>query len=328
MPAARRGLAPGATRVTAVALIGTGFWAGNLAAAIGRSGLELVCCYSRDEERRRAFAERVGCPAAETFDAALDAAEGVVLATPNQTHEEQTVAAAARGRHLFVEKPIADTLDAGERMRQACERAGVTLAVGHELRRLGAARKTKELVEAGALGTVVLAEANFSLTSPVRPGTWKEGRGTPLVQLGVHHADTLAYLLGPIARTTGRAVRVVSDVDVDDSGVALLEFESGALGVIGSSYVSPKTYSVRLFGSDAVLEYRTDMSVWPAAHRLDELTTLSVGGEPAAFDRVDPLVEELEEFGRCIRGEATPETGAAEGLAALTVILDAIEPGE
>jgi predicted dehydrogenase len=210
-------------------------------------------------------------------------------------------------------------------MRQACERAGVTLAVGHELRHLGAARKAKELVGAGALGIVVLAEANFSLTSPVRPGTWKEGRGTPLVQLGVHHADTLAYLLGPVARTTGRAVRVVSDVDVDDSGVALLEFESGALGVIGSSYVSPKTYSVRLFGSDAVLDYRTDISVWPAAHRLDELTTLTVAGEPVAFDRVDPLVEELEEFGRCIRAGATPETGAAEGLAALKVILDAIE---
>lgn len=170
----------------------------------------------------------------------------------------------------------------------------------------------------------MLAEANFSLTSPVKPGTWKAGgRGTPLVQLGVHHADTLAYLLGPIARTTGTVARVHSEL-VDDVGVATLEFASGALGTISSSYVSPRTYSLRILGTEAVLDYRTDISVWPAADRLDELTALSLGGEAVAFERIDPLVAELEELARCARGEASPETGAAEGLAALQVILAAV----
>jgi predicted dehydrogenase len=209
-------------------------------------------------------------------------------------------------------------------MRDACAEAGVALLVGHELRRLGAARAAKRLVEEGALGTVVLAEANFSLASPVRPGTWKSGRGTPLVQLGVHHADTLQYLLGPVARTSGTLAHFVSDVDIDDVGVATLEFESGALGAISSSYVSPKTYSIRLLGTEAVLDYRTDISLWPAADRLDELTTLTIGGEPVEFDVIDPIVAELNEFARCTRGEATPETGADEGIAALKVILEAV----
>jgi UDP-N-acetyl-2-amino-2-deoxyglucuronate dehydrogenase len=304
-------------------VIGTGFWGAKLAEAAGRSSLELAACYSRDSERRGQFAARFGCASADTYDAALDAADAVLLATPNSDHEAQALAAARRGKHVFVEKPIAATIAAGERMRDACAAAGVVLLVGHELRRLGAARKAKELVESGALGTVVLAEANFSLTSPVERGTWKEGRGTPLVQLGVHHADTLQYLLGPVARTTGRVNRVVSDVEIDDTGIALLEFASGALGAIASSYVSPKTYSIRLLGTEAVLDYRTDISVWPAADRLDSMTTLLLGGEPVAFEVVDPLVDELEELGRCARGEATPETGAAEGLAALRVILDA-----
>lgn len=309
--------------MTRVALIGTGFWAAKLAEAAGRSELELACCYSRHEGRRAEFAERFGCEAAPSFEAALGSADAVLLATPNDLHAEQALAAAERGVHVFVEKPIADTLEAGERMREACEAAGVTLLVGHELRRLGAARKAKELVDAGALGTVVLAEANFSLASPVKAGSWKSGgRGTPLVQLGVHHADTLAYLLGPIARTTGRVARVHSEL-VDDVGAATLEFASGALGVIASSYVSPKTYSLRLFGTEAVLDYRTDITVWPAADRLDELTTLTLGGEPVEFERVDPLVAELDELARCSRGEAEPETGAAEGLAALRVILEA-----
>jgi predicted dehydrogenase len=309
--------------MTKVAIVGTGFWAAKLAEAAGRSSLELAACYSRNAEKRAEFAERFGCEAAASYEAALNAADAVVLATPNDDHEAQTLTAAEHGKHVFVEKPIATTIAAGERMRDACAAAGFALLVGHELRRLGAARRAKAVVESGALGTVVLAEANFSLTSPVKPGTWKEGRGTPLVQLGIHHADTLRYLLGPVTRTTGRANRVVSEVDIDDTGAAILEFASGALGTITSSYVSPKTYSIRLLGTEAVLDYRIDISVWPAADKLDSMTTLTVGGEVVGFDHVDPLVDELEELGRCARGEATPETGADEALAALRVILDA-----
>ena len=309
--------------MTKVAIVGTGFWGAKLAEAVDRSSLELAACYSRSAEKRVEFGARFGCEAAESFEAAIESADAVVLATPNAEHEEQTLAAAERGKHVFVEKPIATTVAAAERMRDACADAGVALLVGHELRRLGAARKAKAAVESGALGTVVLAEANFSLTSPVRPGTWKEGRGTPLVQLGVHHVDTLQYLLGPVTRTTGRLNRVVSDVDIDDTGAAILEFAGGAIGTIGSSYVSPKTYSIRLLGTDAVLDYRTDISVWPAAEELDRMTTLTVGGEVVDFAYVDPLVDELEELARCVRGEAAPETGADEGIAALRVIIEA-----
>ncbi len=314
--------------MTSVALIGTGFWAAQLAGAAGRAGLELASCYSRDDENRRAFAERFGCAAAGSFEEALASADAVLLATPNDLHAEQAIAAAAAGKHVFVEKPIAHTLAAGEQMRDACAAAGVTLLVGHELRRLGAARKAKELLDAGALGTVVLAEANFSLPSPVKPGTWKaddaRNPGTPLIQLGIHHAETLQYLLGPVARTTGMLARVVQQLEIKDVGVATLEFESGALGTIADSYVSPRTYSIRLHGTEAVLDYRADVSLWPAADRLDELTTLTLAGEPVEFEQVDPLEEELAELARCIAGEAVPETGAAEGLAALKVILDAI----
>ena len=96
---------------------------------------------------------------------------------------------------MFVEKPIADTVEAAERMRDACTEAGVLLMVGHAFRRLGAARRAKALVDE-ALGTVVLAEANFSLTGKLPPTAWRAQRarnpGGPLMQLGIHHVDTLA----------------------------------------------------------------------------------------------------------------------------------------
>ena len=81
--------------------------------------------------------------------------------------------------------------------------------------------------------------------------------------------------------------RVVQQLEIKDVGVAILEFESGALGTIADSYVSPRTYSIRLHGTDAVLEYRADMSVWPDAARVDERTTLTLAGEPVEFEQID-----------------------------------------
>jgi predicted dehydrogenase len=314
-----------------IAVVGTGMWAPRLAAAARRAGLELVTCYSRDEARRGEFAERFGCEPAASFDEAIGhpAVEGVVLATPNDVHEEQALACAEHGRHVFVEKPIADTVEAGERMRDACAAAGVTLMVGHAFRRLGAARRVKELLGDGTLGRVVLAEANMSLPGSFKPGAWRAERernpGGPIMQLGIHHVDTLAYWLGPVRRASGRFAHLHSQADIDDVGVVALEFESGALAALTGSYVSPKTLSLRLLGTEAVLDYRTDFSVWPDAQALDGVTTLTLAGEPVEFEERDMLADELAEFDRCIRGGAEPETGAEEGIAALAAVRQALE---
>jgi predicted dehydrogenase len=317
--------------MSGIAIVGTGMWAPRLAEAARRAGLELVTCFSRDERRRGEFAERFGCEPAAGLEDAIGHpdVEGMVLATPNDVHEEQALACAERGRHVFVEKPIADTVDAAERMRRACADAGVTLMVGHAFRRLGAARRVKALLDEGALGRVILAEANMSLPGSFRSGAWRAERGRnpggPIMQLGIHHVDTLAYWLGPVRRASGSFAHVHSQVDIDDVGVVTLEFESGALAALTGSYVSPKTLTLRLLGTEAVLDYRTDFSVWPDAQKLDGVTTISIGDEPVAFEERDMLAEELAEFGRCIGGEAEPETGADEGIAALGTVLAALE---
>ena len=317
--------------MSGIAIVGTGMWGPRLAGAARRAGLELVTCFSREERKRGEFAERFGCEAAASFDEAIGhpGVEGVLLVTPNDAHEEQALACAERGRHVFVEKPIADSVEAGERMARACTEAGVTLMVGHAFRRLGAARRVKQLLEEGALGRVVLAEANMSLPGSFKPEAWRAQRGRnpggPIMQLGIHHADTLAYWLGPVRWASGRFAHVHSHADIDDVGVVTLELESGALASLAGSYVSPKTFLLRLYGTEAVLDYRTDFSVWPDAQALDGVTTLTLGGEPVGFDERDMLAEELAEFGACIRGQAEPETGADEGIAALAVVRQALE---
>jgi predicted dehydrogenase len=318
------------------ALIGpSGMWGPKIADAALRAGnLRIVTCYGRNEEPRRAFAEERGIEAAESAEAAIEHAdvEAVLLVTPNDVHAELALACAERGRHVFVEKPIANTIAAATRMRDAFAAAGLVLAVGHGMRRLGAARRAKELVEEGVLGTVVLAEANWSLPGRLSPKGWRwyreRNRGGPLLQLGVHHADTLAHWLGPIVRSRGTFGHVATEAEADDVGVVSVDFESGARGVIAGSYVSPPTYTLRLFGTEAVLEYAIDMSVWPQAEKADGASTLVLRGkdtrEEVDFPQRDPLAEELAEFARAVRGEGTPETGAAEGIAALRVIEEAL----
>lgn len=323
-------------RPLGVALIGTGMWAGRIAGAVARTpSLELVTCFSRDETKRSAFAAAHGCAAAPSFEAAIahPGVEGVLLVTPNAVHAEQAAVCAERGKHVFVEKPIADSLEDGEAIRAACFAAGVTLLVGHCFRRLGAARAVERLLADGALGRVVLAEANFSLPGTLTPATWRFYRetcpGGPLLQLGVHHADTLQHWLGRATRVSGSFARLATGAEIDDVGVALADLESGARAVVASSYVSPKTFSVRLLGTEAVLDYATDMSIWPQAERMDAVTTLTLttgdGRRHVEFEPRDMLAEELDEFARAARGEVEPETGAGEALAALELVLAAIE---
>ena len=318
------------------ALIGaTGMWGPRIAEAAERtSGLRLVSCYARDADRCGAFAAEHGLRAAGSLEEAVEA-EGVevaLLVTPNDLHAEQALACAERGVHVFVEKPIASTVEDAERMRDRFQEAGLVLAVGHGMRRLGAARRVKQLLDEGALGTVVLAEANWSLPSRLTPQAWRwyrdRAQGGPLIQLGVHHADTLAYWLGPVARSYGAFAHLATEAEIDDVGVVGLEFASGALGVITGSYVSPRTYFLRLYGDRAALDYELDLSVWPSAHDADAVSTLTLrtkdGAEPVEFEARDPLAEELEELAQAVRGEVVFETGPDEGIAALRVILDAL----
>ena len=112
----------GEGKTLVVACVGMGWWSDVLADAIKRSGkLEIAACYSRSEDKRRAFAAKDGCRAATSFDAILDddSIDAIVNTTPNNAHLETTRAAARAGKHVFVDKPIANTIADGRAMTAA-----------------------------------------------------------------------------------------------------------------------------------------------------------------------------------------------------------------
>src|SRR6059036_1244235 len=214
-----------------VAAIGTGRWGGTLADAAGRgTGLSIVACTSRSAENRAAFAKTYGCRDLPTLDAVLAdrEVEGVLITTPHTAHAEHIVAAASAGKHVFVDKPFTLTLAEARRATEACRRARVVLAVGHQRRRQAASRALKRLLDDGTLGRAAQIEGNFSadIGFTLKPGMWRTVRaetpGGPMTNLGIHHVDTFQYLLGPIARVMAFSRRVaLTDVQIDDATLIL-----------------------------------------------------------------------------------------------------------
>ena len=319
-----------------VAAIGVGRWASTLAeAAVKGTGLSIVACTSRSADNRAAFAKRYGGRDLPSLEAVLadPEVEGVVITTPHSLHAEHVVAAAQAGKHVFVDKPFTLTLADARRATEACRRAGVVLAVGHQRRRLAASRALKRLVDDGTLGRVAQVEGNMSADGGfvmVKPGAWRavpaETPGGSMTNLGIHHVDTYQYLMGPIARVMAMSRRVaLTGVEVDDVTSILFEFAAGGLGYLGTSWVhANRTSTITLHGTAAQAWTESEGSrLWLARRGESERTVVPL-------TPVNPLVEELAEFARCVRDGTKPEVGgeaATANIAVLEAIVEAARTG-
>jgi predicted dehydrogenase len=319
-----------------VAAIGIGTWGRTLADASRRGGgLSIVACTSRSADNRAAFARTHGCRDLPSVDAVLadPEVEGVVITTPHSAHAEQIVAAAQAGKHVFVDKPFTLSVADARRATEACRRAGVVLAVGHQRRRQPASRALKRLLDDKALGRVAQVEGNFSADGGfalVIPGKWRsvpeETPGGAMTNLGLHHVDTYQYLVGPIVRVMAMSRQVaLTGVSIHDATSILFEFASGSLGYLGTSWVhANRTSMLTLHGTEAQAWHEADGAHLFVARR----------GQPersaVPLTPVDTLVEELEEFARCVREKTRPEVGGEEGtanVAVLEAIVEAIATG-
>ncbi len=314
------------TAPVGLGVVGLGWWGGELAAAARRSGSSrVVTCYARTPGSREAFAAAHGCRTAGSVEELLADPEvaGVLVATPHSTHLDLIAAAAAAGKHVFVEKPLTLTLDEARQAVAAARQAGVTLQVGHHRRRFGATRRLRRLLDDGELGTPVALEGNLS--GPIGFGgmaRWRRNRQESpvggMTAFGVHVVDTLHYLAGPVRRVSAFSRAVVGVADLDDVSVVALEHAAGPLATLATSIVVPKTGTVGLHGTDAVAWSLQD-GARLAVQRRGEAEPRYADVEPG-----DAVAEQLDEFARCVRGEAVPETGGAEG-AAVVAVLEAID---
>ncbi len=306
-----------------VACIGMGWWSDVLADAIQRSGkLEILACYTRSEEKRKKFAEKYRCRPAASYEAMLadPEIEAVINTTPNDAHLVTTAAAAAAGKHVFLDKPIANTVSDGCAITEACRKAGVVLALGYQRRRESHFRWIRQQIDDGLFGKIVNAEANISRDrlGKIDLTSWRyQAAGMPggvMLQIGIHYIDVLEYLIGPIRAARGQLAQLVLPGDNPDVASLILEHESGALSTLNASYASASEYYLmNIYGRDATAYY--DLH--------NGLRLLKRGdNEPVAVRCAsnDTLVEELEEFAAAARGQGRLEVGGEYATKSLAVV--------
>jgi UDP-N-acetyl-2-amino-2-deoxyglucuronate dehydrogenase len=236
-------------------IVGTGVIAGLHAAAIRTlPGARLAAVTDVVPGAAGTFAAARGCAAEPDLDALLTRpdVDVVCVCVPSGLHAEIGVRAAQAGKHLAVEKPVDVTLAAADRLIEAARTAGVALTVISQHRFDPGLVELKRLIDAGALGRLVLGEASTKwyrtqgyYDSAAWRGTWAMDGGSLLNQ-GVHYVDLLRWCMGPVAEVTAVCATQAHQVEVEDTALAVVRFSSGAVGTIMSTTAAYPGFPQRL----------------------------------------------------------------------------------
>ena len=323
------------------ALVGVGAWGRVLAKAAAQTpAIDLIYCIGRSADRLAAFAKEFELTACDIRSALADnQIDALIIAAPNELHLEFAELAARAGKHVFIEKPIANTMADGLRVAGLERVHGVRIVVGHCARLLAGNRMLREAIDSRELGHVSQIEANFSNDRALRlsPQDWRwyqaNSPGGSLSQIGIHQFDTLRFLGGDIAAVSAGAARHSPvGAEVEDQWIVRVRFADGKLGTVVSSWTSPGTYSVRVTGAAALMSYEIDQSHWGQPERLHENAILYVQGRAAgpaqrrhiAVPQTSMFRDELELFAAAVNGQACA-LSAANACQALAAVYAAIE---
>ncbi len=247
--------------------------------------------------------------------------DAVAICTPNHLHESIAVAAAEAGKHVLVEKPMATTLAAADRMIVAAERAGVVLMPAHNVRFAPPFVAAAHAVARGDIGKVTGVRAAFGHGGPQHwapDSTWfrdaDQAGGGALIDLGVHVADLLRAVLRDEVVSVSAVLHHAGEVD-DDAQV-VTRFAGGALGSFHASWISSPgpDHQLTVIGTDGTLhlDARTP------------LTHLAPDGTRTVLALPEVVSNPFEQFVRAINGEPV-ELTAADGRTSLAVVLAAYQ---
>jgi predicted dehydrogenase len=323
------------------AVIGLGWWGRYIITSLqGKSdAIRFVRGADIDADASQGFAEENGVRFSTDFADALgdDDVDAVILTTPHSLHEQQITQAAAAGKHVFSEKPLALTKAAAASAVAACQDAGLVLGIGHERRFEPALLEIKNLIDSGRLGTIQHVEANFSHDSlaEVKAGDWRaaaaESPAAAMTGMGIHLTDSFIQMLGPIIEVHALTTTGVTECESGDLVSAHVKFKSGATGSFSSLLATPFFMRFHVFGSEGWAEARD--TVRPEQVGVTHLSTRLKGGEVEVRDvaSIDTVRVNIEAFATAIEGGAAyPITmeDMAHNIAVLEAITRSSETGK
>lgn len=321
-----------------ICIVGAGVGGGIHVRALQEVGeARLVAVVETDADRGRQFAEKWG---ADHYYSDLEQAlddrhvDVVHLCTPPFMHREQAARCAQAGKHVLIEKPLARTVAEADAIIAACETGGVKLGAIFQHRFTPLPRKVKAALEGGRLGKLYLGDTYvkwYRSDEYYRGGGWRatrdmEGGGT-LINQTIHSIDLLQWLMGPVADVTGRTATVGHQIETEDVGLALLGFQSGALGVIEGSTATypgfPERIEIHGENGSVILNEGKNQLEW---HLRGEEPRIEGAAAEDGYAR-DPSAVSTEghaaqfrDFYAAVREDRRPAVDGVEGRKALEII--------
>jgi UDP-N-acetyl-2-amino-2-deoxyglucuronate dehydrogenase len=328
-------------KVFRIVLVGCGRIAKNHVDAIQRiDGLELVAACDASEERARAVAEPLGIPWYTSYEKMLAEVECdiVTIATPSGYHPAQGVLGAKAGRHVVTEKPMAISLKGADELVQACDAAGVNLFVVKQNRLNAPVQMLKRAVDRGRFGRLYLANCTVRWTRPQEyyeqaawRGTWEFDGGAFMNQAS-HYVDLIQWIVGPVENVMAKTATLGRKIETEDTGVAILRFRSGALGVIE---VTMLTYPENMEGSLTILgEKGTAKIGGTAVNKVEHWVFADSDPDDELIHNLGSNPPNVYGFGHegyyrnvlaVLRGDAKPDTDGRAGRKSLELILGIYE---
>ncbi len=258
--------------------------------------------------------------------------DAVYVATPAHLHYEHVEACARAGKHVLCEKPLGMTVAEAERMLDLCRGSGVKLGCAFMMRFVAQHQEALKLIRRGRLGRPVYARAQLSCWYPPLEGAWRQdpatGGGGALIDMGGHCIDLLEMFFGNVVKVACLTNNTIHSYKSEDSAVATLSFENGALATVDTFFCIPDAGSrnvLELYGSKgAVLAQGTigqgaagqmtawlegDSNAYDAQQSRAQSQGLTIAPEP-----VNTYQAEIEEFSQAIIEDRESLIGGELGL--------------
>lgn len=303
------------------AIIGLGGWGQTLVNSVqGKSEkITFIRGVTRTPSKAADYAAKQGFPLSDSYaDALTDPeVEAVVLSTPHTQHAEQMIAAAAAGKHIFVEKPFTLSKASAEESVAAAQQAGVVLALGHNRRFLPSIVEMRERIARGEIGKVIHVDANMSGNPSLRfpPGVWRtDTTETPagsMSPIGIHMVDLLICLFGEIRTVSAQSFRLATDLPIDDTTSMTFRFASGMTGCFATLGATARTLKVHAFGTEGWLELRGESEL---VHQ-----PMTGPAQTTEYPPFDKERAELDAFADAVAGRSVYPLSDAEAVHGIAV---------
>jgi phthalate 4,5-cis-dihydrodiol dehydrogenase len=324
-----------ATKTYGVAIIGTGRISGAHArAAQNVAQARLVAASEIDEERGKQFSEKWGCEVVKDYKELLkrDDVDIVSLTLPHWLHEPVGIEAAEAGKHIFVEKPMADSVEECDRMIAAARKNGVKLFTGHTEQFLAPNVKARQMIQSGEVGEpVMLTDCWYKAFALHTRPPWfldrSKGGGMWLMN-GAHMIDRVTYILNSRVKSVKAFVGTrFNDIQADDASMAYLDLEIGIPASLAhTGYKDKPGAGVEQSGGEIIISCTDAMLKIVDRQRLYRSAPGDRRGawEEVPLEKVDTTAAELEALIQNIERNE-PEAVSVEQARHIVAVMSACE---